>query len=263
MFKNVRGLNIPPLVVLALKALVFASVVASLFYAQAQAANFGKLAGEQFGSGNQAVVVVLHGDVSKGGPANYHYKFAKSLAKANKGVTTIALLRPGYSDGKGNKSGGSNSRRRDHYTKTNNDLVASALKSIKATYKPRKLIVVGHSGGAAQTGVIIGRYPGLINTAVLVSCPCDIAKWRKAKNASEWPKSQSPHKYVRNVPRSTRIYVVNGSRDSNTKAKQAQEYVALAKSAGLPISYHEVRGAEHGFNRQTSQISKIVKAEVR
>jgi dienelactone hydrolase len=224
---------------------------------------FGKLQGVTYGSGNKAVVVVLHGDVSKGGPADYHYAFAKSVAQRNKGVTAIALLRPGYSDRSGQKSGGSNNGRRDHYSKKNNDLVANALKTIKAQYKTKNLVVVGHSGGAAQTGSILGRFPGLVNKAVLVSCPCDINAWRNAKNASPWPKSQSPHRYVKKIPKSTSIVVVNGSKDGNTKPKQAKAYVNLVKSRGIRVSYLEINGAGHGFNRMTSKLANIVKQQIK
>ncbi len=235
---------------------------ALVFGVAASAAEFGPLQGVAYGSGNKAVVIVLHGDMSKGGPANYHYSFAKSVAKANKGSTAIALLRPGYSDGKGNKSAGSNNGRRDHYTKKNNDRLAQAITAIKAAYKPQRLIVVGHSGGAAQTGSVIGRYPGLIDSALLVSCPCNIAAWRSAKNASAWPSSQSPHKYLKSIAKSTRIFVINGSRDRNTRPKQAQDYTAQAQAAGLQAAYVELSGAEHGFNRMANKIGKIVKSEI-
>ena len=43
-----------------------------------------------------ALVVVLHGDVSSGGPADYHFWTARNLA--GPGVVSVALLRPGYSD---------------------------------------------------------------------------------------------------------------------------------------------------------------------
>ncbi|MDB9857298.1 alpha/beta hydrolase [Amylibacter sp.] len=229
-----------------------------LLASTASADSFGKLKGQTFGSGSTAVVVTLHGDVSRGGPADYHYASAKSIAAKNKGVTSIALLRPGYSDRAGQKSGGSNNGRRDHYTKRNNDLVAAALKDIKARYKARKLIVVGHSGGAAQTGAIIGRYPNLIDGAVLVSCPCHIANWRNAKGGSPWPSSQSPHRYLKKVSKSTAIVVINGSQDSNTRPAQAKAYVALAKKSGLNPSYVEIGGAGHGFNKMSRKIASTV-----
>ena len=62
-------------------ALCFAAMlifgIGSMAYAQSP----GPLNGQMFGSGNKALVVVLHGDLSKGGPATYHYDIAKRIAQ--------------------------------------------------------------------------------------------------------------------------------------------------------------------------------------
>lgn len=63
------------------------------------------------------LVVVVHGDVSSGGPADYHLEFTKSLAKP--GVVAVALVRPGYSDAAGRTSEGTHYDRRDSYTPAN------------------------------------------------------------------------------------------------------------------------------------------------
>lgn len=235
----------------------------SLSVTSASAEKFGKLAGKVFGSGSKAVVVVLHGDVSRGGAADYHYPFAQTVAKQNRGVTAIALLRPGYRDRSGLKSGGSNHGRRDHYTKKNNDLVAQALTVIRATYKTRKLIVVGHSGGAAQTGAILGRYPGLIQGAVLVSCPCNIRAWRSSRGKSHWGKSQSPLRYVGNLQKGLPVVLITGSSDSNTRTSLATEYVNAAKKAGARAKFIPVKGAGHGFSRMSGTVANTVKSLVK
>jgi pimeloyl-ACP methyl ester carboxylesterase len=41
------------------------------------------------------------------------------------------------------------------------------------------VVVAGHSGGAAIAANILGRHPALIDAALLVSCPCDVEKWRQ------------------------------------------------------------------------------------
>ncbi len=235
----------------------------SLLFAALQPAmadSFGPLKGVTYGSGNNAVVVVLHGDMSNGKNPTYHYSFAKTVAK-NKGTTAIALLRPGYGDGKQTSKGSTNNRR-DHYTKANNDLVAKALISIKKTYKPRKLIVVGHSGGAAQLGAVIGRYPGIANSAVLVSGPFNISKWRATRN-SDWPRSQSPHKYLKNVPKSTRIIAITGTSDTNTQPKLAKDYITKAKALGLSAQYIPIAGASHSFRKLSPRAAAVVKSEIK
>ena len=70
----------------------------------------------------------------------------------------VVLIRPGYDDWFGYRSSGSTNGRRDNYTSHNIAAVASALATLKSFHGPRRLIVAGHSGGAAITAVIIGKY---------------------------------------------------------------------------------------------------------
>jgi pimeloyl-ACP methyl ester carboxylesterase len=54
-------------------------------------------------------------------------------------------------------------------------------------------VLAGHSGGAPITGDLLGRLPSAVDGALLVSCPCDLAAWRKytmkmQPNNSIWSK---------------------------------------------------------------------------
>ncbi|MGC1494604.1 MAG: alpha/beta hydrolase [Sulfitobacter sp.] len=131
--------------------------------------SYGPLKGKVFGTGQQFVVVFLHGDISKGGGATYHEAIMRVVAARAKHSSAIALLRPGYNDAQGLVSPGTNHNRRDQYTTENNDLVAQTLISIRALYPGARLIVVGHSGGAAQLDAVIGRYPNIVDTAILLA----------------------------------------------------------------------------------------------
>jgi len=82
------------------------------------------------------LVVWLHGDVSSGGAANYHFPYAEKLVQesfASK-VLSIALVRPGYPDGSGASSGvaEASSGRSDHYTKENLSEVGTAIERLRA-----------------------------------------------------------------------------------------------------------------------------------
>ncbi len=88
------------------------------------------------------------------------------------------MIRPGYFDDQGNTSEGANFGRRDSYTPTSIAAIAGAIATSKARYHPRRLVLVGHSGGTAIAGVMLGKYPHLADAAVLVSCPCDLDRWR-------------------------------------------------------------------------------------
>lgn len=242
--------------------LQFAAVLLCGFVSMALAQSPGPLNGQIFGSGNKALVVVLHGDVSKGGLASYHYDIAKRIAQQNRGVTTFALVRPGYTGQGGQKSRGSNNGRRDHYTSRNNKLVAQTIQNLAKATGNTKVIGIGHSGGAAQLGAIAGMYPGLMDSVILVSCPCNLTEWRSKRGKSPWRSSKSPHAFLKRVAPGTRILAVVGTRDTNTFPKLSQDYVAAAKRRGLPAAYVPVNGASHGFNRLQRTVEQLAKKEI-
>ena len=232
---------------------VLCAFVFCTFGAIAIAQTAGPLEGQVYGNGSKTLVVVLHGDVSRGGPANYHYGFAKKLAGQNSSATVVALLRPGYSDGRGRTSTGSNNNRRDHYTSKNNNLVAETIKNMQAQIGATRVVAVGHSGGAAQIGAILGRFPGLIDSAVLVSCPCDITRWRKMRGRSAWTKSQSPSRYVKKIKGQSRVIAITGKNDDNTSVVLAQSFVDAATKSGTQAKLIEVSGAGHNFGGALSR----------
>lgn len=218
------------------------------------------LVAHSFGAGNAgaspALYVVIHGDVSSGGPATYHLGPAEELG-APAGSVAIGLVRPGYS-GKGASSEGSNNNRRDHYTEANNLAVGEAIRTLRDYYRASRTVVIGHSGGAAQTGAVIGMFPGLIDDAYLVSCPCDIPRWRSSRNASSWSSSQSPIGFVDRVAKSTRITLLTGSSDSNTAPFLAKDYVEAARKQGLDARYVEIPGGGHNFDRLWPTVKSTV-----
>jgi len=233
-----------------------------LLSAALNAQDFGPLKGAVFGSGDRAIVVFLHGDVSGGGPANYHYGLGQILSALDETITAVALLRPGYEDGNGLKSPGTNYKRRDQYTRTNNDLLAKTLISIKAAYPDRELIVAGHSGGAAQLGVVIARYPNIVDTAILVSCPCDIARWRRAQDARPYQRSQSPQYYVDRVPAETRVITITGSADTNTFPEMAADYIAAFVANGGDGSAIVVDDGTHWDSKISTAITRVIREEL-
>jgi predicted esterase len=207
----------------------------------------GPLYAEQFGNGDSEAIILLHGDVSRGGAADYLYSYARQMSRAKPDATVYAMLRPGYFDSAGNRSTGSNHDRRDHYTSRNNALIAATIRSISAMHANAKVTVMGHSGGAASLGVIIGREPGLVDKAVLVSCPCNISRWRKLRGRSAWPRSQSPYSYAGRIAQSTQVHLVVGVQDDNTVPILSEEFAARLGDAGISVDLQTVAGAGHGF----------------
>jgi pimeloyl-ACP methyl ester carboxylesterase len=187
----------------------------------------------------------MHGDVSSGGPAKYHLDFAKKLAEQSRNLVAVAMIRPGYDDGAGNTSSGEHNNRSDHYTADNVDAMADGVRRLRERYQASRVVLVGHSGGAATSALILGRKPGVADAAVLVACPCNVGEWRRARGGRPWPRSESPHEWAGKVPSSTRVIAITGADDSNTKPGLAEEYVALLKKRGVDARFIAVASADH------------------
>ncbi len=125
------------------------------------------------------LVVVLHGDAPFNKPG-YQDTFAARIAAANADVIAAAILRPGYTDPQGHTSDGERGQTTgDNYNARNVDAIAAAIDSLQRRFTARRVVAVGHSGGAAITAHILGRLPDLVDAALLVSCPCDGTRWRE------------------------------------------------------------------------------------
>lgn len=218
------------------------------------------LAAETFGAesagASPVLVVVVHGDISDGGAATYHARFARTLARP--GVVVVALIRPGYTDAAGRVSQGNDYAREDNYTPENIAAVGGAIDALKAHYRAARTIYVGHSGGAAIGGVLIGKRRGLVDAAVLVSCPCDIARWRRARWHDAWKRSESPDFYAHRVPVTTEVVAITGAADENTTPALAQDYVASLTKRGVRARFVSVEGAAHGFSGVAAATEKAV-----
>lgn len=227
----------------------------------AAAQTFGPLRGQAFGDGDSALIVIAHGDVSGGGPATYHFDLARQIAPSLDAVT-VALLRPGYSNG-WVTSPGNNHERWDQYTTENNDLLAQTLQSLRTAYPDRPLIAVGHSGGAAQLGAIIGRYPGLVDTAILVACPCNFVDWRSRYNRQMIRGAdQSPEMHIATIADTTRIITLTGSLDDNTYPGLSLDYVANAQARGLDAQAIVIDGSDHWDAGLIAALTQTLSTEV-
>ena len=198
---------------------------------------------EQLATERPILVVFLHGDKSSGRPISWEYRTTALFANAH--TVSVALLRPGYVDAFGNRSTGDHFGRRDSYTAHNINAVAQAIQTLKAHHKAVKLVLVGYSGGAAYAGVILGRYPGLAEGAVLVACACNIDDWRSYNDWGPWDRSLSPHTYINRVPQTTRVIAVTGTDDVNTDAQLAEEYVKKLRKKGVVAEFRPASGATH------------------
>ena len=184
-----------------------------------------------------SLIIFIHGDgyrrePSDYGPSDYMYWNAQRFGA--KGVVAIGLIRPGYFDSRDNHSTGYSHREGDNYQSDVIETVASAVKVLKKHFKAEYVVLAGHSGGSAISGVIIGKYPGLVNAAVLGACPCNVADWRfMRRGRNNWHFSLSPHDFIDKIDKKTKVVAVTGGNDGNTVPVLAKNYVNNLK--GVPI----------------------------
>ena len=125
--------------------------------------------------------------------------------------------------------------------------IAAALLNLKRHHMAAKLVVLGHSGGASITGVILGYRPGLIDAALLLSCPCDIPRWRSDRGRRRWSRSLSPHRYLDGVPDTTKVVAVTGENDRNTGPHLARDYVSALRERGVDATFVLAPDGSHSF----------------
>ena len=130
-------------------------------------------------STDPTLIVFIHGDGSRGGASDYMFKYARTYGAEN--IISIGLIRPGYFDSDGHYSSGNSYRDNDIYRTDVIDSVTAAVTSLKKHHKAKRVVLVGHSGGAAISGIIFGRSPGLVDTVILAACPCDAPRWREMR----------------------------------------------------------------------------------
>jgi predicted esterase len=213
----------------------------------------------RYGPTDPAVLVVwLHGDVSSGGPATYHFRLAQKTAEtlSASNVMSVALVRPGYPDGTGAASTVNllHSGRSDHYTQENIAEVGAVIEKLRAKYKPKSVIIVGHSGGAATAAVLLGMKPQLADAAVLVACPCELVSWRRQQSRREWTRSENPTRWAEKISVSTRVIALTGSRDDNTPPDLARTYVDLLRSRGIDATFQVVAEATHNSAAESVEV---------
>ncbi|WP_163349493.1 S9 family peptidase [Desulfovibrio sp. JC010] len=189
------------------------------------------------------VLVIAHGDSGKG---DYMLDFAERWG--GDGVISMVMARPGcYIEGR--KSDGSHKNKKgDLYTRKSMDKYAAGLKEVKKKYGTEHIYLIGHSGGAATSALILDLYPSIAEGAVLISLPADVPKWRMhSRGRNNWKSSLSPTEHVSNIAPDTFIAVAVGSNDTNTPPWLSELYVDALKKAHKPVTYVKIAGGEHRF----------------
>jgi pimeloyl-ACP methyl ester carboxylesterase len=198
------------------------------------------------------LVVVLHGDAPFSRPG-YQNTFAATVAVTHRDVVAVGLLRPGYTDPQGNTSDGAwGLTTGDNWNATNTDAIAHAIGELKRRYHARKVVVAGHSGGAAIAANMLGRHPEVIDAALLVSCPCDVEKWRQHMfQLTGQPVFQgeidtlSPVEQITGMSDQAHVTMMVGSQDNVTPPGLSERYQAVAATLGKKAKLVQLEGKGH------------------
>jgi predicted esterase len=196
------------------------------------------------------LLVFIHGDgIPGGGPSDYlKFQATKYIAPD---VVPVVMIRPGYYDSYGNSSTGESYAFANHgypedsYQPHTVDTIAATVNKLKEFYQPHCTILVGHSGGAMMSGVILGKYPKLANGAILASGVGDVHQWAKSHNYGKYVNSLSPDNFVSQIPKNDFIYIVSGSDDHNTYPEMARNYYEQLKQAGITVHWYPQQGGTH------------------
>jgi pimeloyl-ACP methyl ester carboxylesterase len=213
--------------------------------------------------GAKVLIVMLHGDgEGQLGPKQVDRWSAIGRSLVDKERNVFFMIRPGYQSPVGHSSGWANPKD-DDYTAHNMGRVAGALSVLRQTFKPEKLVLVGHSGGAATSALILGRHPGVADAALLLSCPCDVPPWREHRNAQRgrggpWGNSLNPLEFVPAIPTGTPVLAVTDGQDDNTLPEFARRWVTQAASHGARARFEEIDGYTHASIQQWPGIARSV-----
>jgi len=205
------------------------------------------------------MVVFIHGDGSRGGASDYLFKTAARFGAP--GVVAVGLIRPGYFDSNDNRSTGESYRREgDGYKPHIVAAVAAAVKNLKAHFGAARVVLAGHSGGAAISGVIMGKHPGLADAAVLAACPCNVPEWRiQRRGRNNWTESLSTHDFVSGIDAKAEVVAITGDDDSNTRPVLAREYVESLAARGIKATYVELSGVSHNGAARSDEFKDAVR----
>lgn len=214
-----------------------------------------KVFAEPSGPG-QPIAVIVHGDGGGTIDPQYLNRFettGQRITEARPGAGVIFIQRPGYRSSLGRSQGRAKAED-DDYTRENVDHLAAAVRELRTLWEPSKVVWVGHSGGSALGALVMGRHAGVVDDAVLASCPCgNIRRWREHRNtsrgrpnASTWPNSLSPVDHMDGLTPGMRVVLITGDRDNNTRAEFSMPWIEKAQARGVEARMILLPGFDHG-----------------
>ncbi len=223
-------------------------------------------ANNQLPQKNARLLIFIHGDGIVGGSPSDYLKF-QATQFVDKRTNAIVVIRPGYYDSYDNYSTGESYAFAckgypcDGYRENTIATLAATIQQLKSYYQPSCTILVGHSGGAMMSSVILGKYPNLANGAVLASTTNNVHQWTKRHGWGNWPHSLSPHDWIKTIPKNNFVTIISGAEDKNTYPEYASAYYDSLKRLGIKAQYINVPNGTHDsiVTDNTTAFNKAIK----
>ena len=217
-------------------------------------------------SARPTLVIVLHGDVFDPTPS-YQYAFAQALTEGFDApampdrvrarlrtqpdlhdIVAAGLLRPGYTDNAGDRSDGRRGEARgDNYTAEAVDAVATAARTLARRFMARRVVLVGHSGGATIAAIVLGRHPEVADAALLVACGCGATR------------SLQPLDVARGIRQDVTVRLLVGAEDAVTPAEQSRRYAEVLRQRGLDAQVTVLPGLGHDITFTGPVFSEVAR----
>ncbi len=205
-------------------------------------------------SARPTLVIVLHGDLFNPTPS-YQYAFAQAVTQgfdapampdrvrarlgtrpAVDDIVAAGILRPGYADNAGDRSDGDRGGARgDNFTPEVVDAVTSAIRALKARFMARRVLLVGHSGGATIAAIVLGRHPDAADAALLVACGCGATR------------SLQPLDFASGIRSGVTVRLVVGADDEVTAPQLSQDYGRVLQARGVDAQVRVVPELGHNI----------------
>ena len=173
----------------------------------------------------ETLAVYLHGD-TPGDEGEYMLHAARKVSLQN--LVSAAIIRPGYRNSRGDFSTGSTNGERDNYSIENIESIWQVTQKLKTKFQAKKLVLVGHSGGAAIAANLAAIHHEEIDGLVLISCPCDIHAWHP-----DWTVSLSPLDLADRYSKDIKVIALTGQDDTATPPYLAEVFISTLKKHRL------------------------------
>ena len=169
-------------------------------------------------------------------------------------LVAVGILRPGYTDRDGDTSDGRLGRRTgDNHTARVTEAVATVVETYKREFKPRAVVLIGHSGGATISSNILALHPEVSDAGLLVACGCDMKASRARlleitgnKAFAEPTTSLDPMDYANLISAEKKVRLVVGENDDRTFPVDMYRYAGILEANGVDVAVTVV--ADRGHN---------------